>query len=167
MPRSPFRPSPFMVFAFLTAIVFFEAGCAGEHYREVELRPGVTDFARVECSPEGNPYGYTLEFPRSACESGIAVSYVARKEPDGRIRGFYSLNRGYLTGVTPRVVVESADGVNIDKLYIEDSMGRLAEIEPNRETASEWSRNETRMREIVEAYRDDLYDVYLYCRFLR
>lgn len=150
-----------MGFRISTAVFLFAAlllaGCASHKEFYLEIRPGKSDYVTVVCAPEGNPLGFSVEFPRCYCNGGVLLSHVVRPKEGGGYLSRFELRRGYLLEDGSRTLIVSRDGQTIDWITVG---GRPVTRKGDPEA---WRRNQESFADLMVTFGARLYEVEAMC----
>ncbi len=144
-------------FLITLSIAAVTLACATPKHYYMEVKPGVNDYVLVKCAPEGNPLGFSLEFPRCYCNGGVLLTYVVepgRSEYTSR----FELKRGYLSEGGMETVIVSRDGRTIDHMLV-----GVEEI-TSRNSPQVWRGNQSTFAELMNSFGARLYEVEAMCR---
>ena len=139
--------------ALVAAAFFSVASCSG-NYRINDSGYN----AKVECSPEGNEEGFSMELPRCYCNGGIKWSFVVDRRYDGSVDKYIELRRGYLSDDGFETVLRSRDGHTVDTMLI------IEDGEETRVTDPELLANSNQVLQDNSDLIMEMYAVEAYCR---
>ena len=144
-------------FLITLSIAAATAACTTPRQYYLEVKPGVKDYVSISCAPEGNPLGFSLEFPRCYCNGGILLTYIVEPKRNEYTSRF-ELKRGYLYEGGVETVVVSLNGRTIDHM--------TAGVEKITSTDSPeiWRGNQRGFTALMNTFGARLYEVETMCR---
>jgi hypothetical protein len=102
----------------VVAFLFTHACAEASTSYYMDVKPGVSDYVTVVCSPAGNPLGFSIELPRCYCHGGIMLVYVVKTAVNGKYITSFELHRGYLIDYGVETIAVSRDGRTIDHMTV-------------------------------------------------
>ena len=144
----------------LAAIVCFLVSACVEtnvsYYMEV--KPGTDDYVTVACAPQGNPLGFSMEFPRCYCNGGILLTYVVESHSASGYNTRFELRRGYLLENAMETLIISRDGKTIESMTVGNKR-----ILP-RNNPDMWQGNTETFADLMTTFGPRLYEIEALCR---